>query len=91
MDTHWGDYFVRYLNTHHGDFVRNRGNSYAGGTQGQSDIVGQISQLIQFDALFQGQFIPGNRRPSNHVDNIGIDAEGVNGVPQTLTVGVQFP
>ena len=89
-DVHRGDQLVGHLDAHHGDLSRDGGDPHPGGPQGQGDVVGQVGQLVQPDTLIQLQLIPGDRGPPGDVDNIGVDAEGVDGVGQALLVGVEF-
>ena len=89
-DVHRGDQLVGHLDAHHGDLARDGGDPHPGGPQGQGDVVGQVGQLVQPDTLIQLQLIPGDRGPPGDVDNIGVDAKGMDGVGQALLVGVEF-
>ena len=90
VDVHRRHQLVGHLDAHHGDLVRDGGDAHAGGPQGQGDVVRQIGQLVQPDALVQLQLVPGHRGAPGHVDDVGVDAEGVDGVVQPLPVGVEL-
>ena len=54
-----GDRTVGHFNTHHTDLSGHSGNTHAGSTQAQGNIIGNGGQLIQTHALFQLHFISG--------------------------------
>ena len=89
-DVHWGDQLVGHLDAHHGDLPRDGGDAHPRGPQGQGDVVGQVGELIEAHPLVQLQFIPGDRGPPSDVDDVGVDAEGVDGVGEPLLVGVEL-
>ena len=89
-DVYGRDQLIGHLDAHHGDLVGNGGDTYAGGAQGQGDVVGQVGQLVQPDALVQLQLIPGHRGAAGHVHDVGVDTEGVDGVAEPLLVGVEL-
>src|SRR5699024_1613222 len=45
VDIDRGYQTVGYLDAHHGNFVGNGGDAYAGSAQSQSNVIGQIGQL----------------------------------------------
>ena len=90
MDGHGRNHLVRYLDAHHRDLVGDGGDAHTGSTQSQGNIVGQIGQLVETHALIQLQLIPGDRGAAHHVDNVGVDAEGVDGITEPLTVGTEL-
>ena len=89
-DVHRGDQLVGHLDAHHGDLSRDGGDAHSRGPQGQGDVVGQVGELIEAHPLVQLQLIPGDRGPPGDVDDVGVDAEGVDGVGESLLVGVEL-
>ena len=63
------------LNAHNGDFAGNGGNTNAGSTQAQGDVIGAGGQLAQPYALIKLYLIPCDTGAPGDIDNMGINAE----------------
>ena len=81
---------VGYLDAHHGNFVGDRGNSDAGGAQGQGNIIRQIRELGKLDALLQHKLIPGYGGPVDHIPRSSLHAEAHQSFRQAAGVVSQL-
>ena len=81
---------VRYLDADNGDLVRDGRDADAGRAEGQRDIVGQIRDLGELHAALQLQLVPRDRRAARNIDDMRLDAEGLERVAQALGVLPHF-
>ena len=89
-DTHGGDSAVGHLDAHHGDLVGYRCHTDAAGAQRQCDIVGQVGDLTELDALLQCELVAGDAGAVYHISGGGIHAEGAQRLRQTAGVVAQL-
>ena len=81
---------VGHLNAHHGDFSGDSGDTNAGGTQAQRDIIGAAGQLIQANAFVQLHFVSGHTGAAGHIDDVRINIEASQGFIQAAGILPHF-
>ena len=89
-DAHGGDGAVGHLDAHHGDLVGHRRHADAAGAQRQRDIVGQVGDLAELDALLQRELVASDAGAVDNVAGGGVHAEGAQGLRQTAGVIAQL-
>ena len=89
-DGHYAGLPVGHLNAHRRLVGNRRFNAHAAGGQVQSNIVGQIGDLADFDPRRRLQLIPSDRRPSCNIDDAGLYAKASQRVHQQLSIGLQL-
>ena len=89
-DPHGGDGAVGDLDAHGGYLVGHRGDADAAGTQRQGDIVLEVRDLTELDALVQGELVAGDGGAMDDLAGAGVHAEGAQGVRQALGVVPQL-
>ncbi len=85
-DQHGGDGAVGDLDAHGGYLVGHRGDADAAGTQRQGDIVLEVRDLTELDALVQGELVAGDGGAMDDLSGAGVHAEAGEGVRQALGV-----
>ena len=89
-DPHGGHSLIGHLNAHGGDLAGNGRDTHAGGAQRQRDIVAEVGQLAELDALIQCKLISGHGGAVDHLAGVGVDTERGQGSRQTLGVQPQL-
>ena len=89
-DAHGGNGAVGHLDAHGGDLVWHRGDADTAGAQRQSDVVLQVGDLTELDALVQGKLIAGDAGAVDDLAGLGVHAEGAEGIRQASGVVAQL-
>ena len=89
-DPHGRYRLVGHLNAHGGDLAGNGRDTHTGGAQRQRNIVAEVGQLAELDALIQCKLISGHGGAVDHLTGVGVHAEGGQGSRQTLGIQPQL-
>ena len=79
-------FLIRHLNADRTLARNRRFNSDGRGRQIQSDIIGQIHDPADLDALLGLQLIPGHRRSPINLDHFGLYAKALQRILQRLRI-----
>ena len=90
VDVDGGYQLIGHLDAHGGNFIGDGGNAHRLRAERQGNVVGQIGDPAELDPLVQLHLIAGDRGAPDHVDDVGVHAEGADGLRQPVLVHLQL-